>query len=459
MTRPVAALVAVLLGTGAGLTVQGREHAVTVRQAVVDDVPDLTCPARRAAPRRRTPAPVPLSPDAPPAVSELDGLPGLDEPVPQTLEPSAIGRFALPAPGSATVRRIALWGDSHLAAGSVSAELRRLLEQQGYAVGSRHLPASFGRSGVRLPVRRACVGPSWTYEAAYRETGEGAYGPGLMNLRSTAPQSGAYLWLDLRDAERHRVVRRAVILYRRPVVDVTVSVSINNGPRQARLLPAVRDAEGERLGRLEISAEDPLATVKLSIVAGAVTIHGVVLDPVRTPAVVLDTFGLPSATVRGWGQVDTNYLTQSLGDEPYEAVVLAYGTNEGNVRVLDVAAYTRVLETALSKMRAVMPQASCVLVGPTDRGVRVRRRQRGRVDLLRFSAVHRQITEIQSEVGARFGCASWSWQATMGGAGGAYRWLYADPPLMASDLTHLTPAGYRRTAGALARSLGWWSRP
>ena len=46
-----------------------------------------------------------------------------------------------------------------------------------------------------------------------------------------------------------------------------------------------------------------------------------------------------------------------------------------------------------------------------------------------------------------------------GGAGGAYRWLYADPPLMASDLTHLTPAGYRRTAGALARSLGWWSRP
>jgi hypothetical protein len=43
----------------------------------------------------------------------------------------------------------------------------------------------------------------------------------------------------------------------------------------------------------------------------------------------------------------------------------------------------------------------------------------------------------------------------MGGPGGSYGWAYAIPQLAGNDLTHLTPAGYRRSGLALARSLGW----
>jgi lysophospholipase L1-like esterase len=77
------------------------------------------------------------------------------------------------------------------------------------------------------------------------------------------------------------------------------------------------------------------------------------------------------------------------------------------------------------------------------------------VDLLRYSRIHQEITRIQRDVGKDFGCTVWDWQRYMGGAGSMYRWARDTPALAAPDLIHLTPAGYRRTAGALAQFIGW----
>jgi hypothetical protein len=43
----------------------------------------------------------------------------------------------------------------------------------------------------------------------------------------------------------------------------------------------------------------------------------------------------------------------------------------------------------------------------------------------------------------------------MGGAGGAYRWARRSPPLMARDLLHFTPVGYRQLAKQFAADMGW----
>jgi lysophospholipase L1-like esterase len=48
-------------------------------------------------------------------------------------------------------------------------------------------------------------------------------------------------------------------------------------------------------------------------------------------------------------------------------------------------------------------------------------------------------------------------QSAMGGAGAAYQWMLANPPLMARDLTHFTLPGYQRLAQELADALGWKS--
>ncbi|MBW8880500.1 MAG: hypothetical protein JF615_03470, partial [Asticcacaulis sp.] len=138
----------------------------------------------------------------------------------------------------------------------------------------------------------------------------------------------------------------------------------------------------------------------------------------------------------------------------YDAVILEYGTNEGNETPFNADTYAATLTQALTHVRAVFPQASCLLVGPPDRGL-FRLHAGEQPDLLSYARIHQQIAIVQAQVGARFACAAWNWQDVMGGPGGSYGWALHAPPLMGPDGTHLTAEGYRQTGKALAHSLGW----
>jgi lysophospholipase L1-like esterase len=45
-------------------------------------------------------------------------------------------------------------------------------------------------------------------------------------------------------------------------------------------------------------------------------------------------------------------------------------------------------------------------------------------------------------------------QEARGGAGSAYSWARKNPPLMAPDLIHFTPAGYRELADRFMADFG-----
>jgi hypothetical protein len=258
----------------------------------------------------------------------------------------------------------------------------------------------------------------------------------------------SYLWLDLRGADRQPIVRRLQLVYRAPE-GATLEITVNDGPGQQALLH-----EGAESQTLVIETDATIATLKLHVSRGRVVLHGFILDDADPPSVIFDVFGTPSATARGWANLDPAYLAHALHGEDYDAVVLEYGDNEGSDPRFDRDRYTAGLIAALDTMRRVFPRASCLLIGPPDRGV-LRRRPGERIDLLSYSRSMHDIEAVQALVGPRFGCARWNWQALMGGAGGSYGWARNGPPWMGRDLTHLTAAGYRLTGEALARSLGF----
>jgi hypothetical protein len=322
-----------------------------------------------------------------------------------------------------------------------------------------------GRSGVRLPIGKYCQSSTWRLDPAYVASSQTMrVGPSLVDLRST--RSGAYLWLDFRrDAQPSRVVAVRV-MYAPTASASTLGVRLDDGLEQRVTLARAPAGSGTvSTAEIAITATGgaPLSTLKLRVIEGMAVLQGFMLAH-RDPApITLDVFGLPSATVRGWAQADPAYLEDALRGQTYDAVMLQYGTNEGNASNFTRESYAAGLTRALEGMRAVFPDAACLLIGPTDRGVRVRRPAAGRrtakplppPDLLKFARVHREITEVQAEVGRHYGCASWDWQAFMGGPAGIYSWVLSTPPRAARDLTHLTPAGYRESAAALARALGW----
>ena len=207
---------------------------------------------------------------------------------------------------------------------------------------------------------------------------------------------------------------------------------------------------------LTVGADAMISTIKMRVTRGQVVLQGFLLDYDKPPMVTFDVFGIPSSTARGWANADPAAIASALHGETYDAIGLEYGTNEGNDVKFDRDKYALGLTRALINLRQVFPHASCVLVGPPDRGILLERHGRPQEpDLLKYARIHQQIAEVQARVGAQYNCVAWNWQDFMGGPGGNYGWAYHDPALMGRDLTHMTMDGYKRTGQALATSLGW----
>ncbi|MDR2853222.1 MAG: hypothetical protein LBV61_09260 [Burkholderiaceae bacterium] len=348
-------------------------------------------------------------------------------------------------------RRIAVWGDSHIAAGPFIPTLLRTLRANGLTVGTRYLPPTMGRANVRLAQLHAyCIGPGWDTELSYASTTPTISGPALANrVAQAGPDS--YLWLDLRDASDRPTLREVRIVYHASAGSA-LELSVNGSATSDVALNTNGDGTTPSQ-TLTLRSDAPISTLKLQVTQGRFTLYGFILDDTNPPALSFDVFGIPSATVRGWANADPAYIQQALHGVSYDGVILEYGTNEGNTLSFDHDKYVALLTQALTNMRQIFPSASCVLVGPPDRGVLEEHGSRG--DLLGFSRTHQQIAATQREIGKRFGCVAWNWQDLMGGPGGSYGWFYAAPSLMGHDLTHLSPAGYKQTGQALAHSLGW----
>lgn len=414
------------------------------------DVGDLVCPNAPTAPPRPStngPGGHAMAPSTQmPSDAELGPLVRTVIRKQPLLDARTIAGFA---PGSAAhPRRIAFWGDSHIAGGPFAPTLIQALRDKGLSVEARFLPPTMGRANVVLPGLRAyCIGSSWTTTLAYTSPTPLDIGPALANrIVDAGPDS--YLWLDVRDASRRTDVQQVRLVYSAPA-GASIDYVIDDRVRRTLSLPATAASR-----TVALRADAPISTLKLRVSRGKLVLQGFILDRTQTPDVAFDFFGIPSATAKGWANADPEALAQALHGVGYDGVVLEYGTNEGADPDFDADKYATMLARALGNLRQVLPNASCLLVGPPDRGV-LRKGNGNTPPLLAYGRIHQRIERIQRDVGSRFGCAAWNWQDLMGGPGGSYGWAHANPSLMGHDLIHLSPDGYRLTGRSLAHSLGW----
>ncbi len=442
-------LAAAALHTGASAQQPGP--AVTQLQVQAKgEVAELSCEARVQAPR----ASAPPNPD-PMEIPAADLLQAEDAPEPPAAPPPPGRQVAIK-----DAQRIAIWGDSHLAAGFFSDELFKLLDFAPDALPNRRIPANMGRAGVRLPLRKSCVSAQWKIEPVYISANGAAPGPGMVNMFSDQP--GSTLAWDLRHGPDASGYGRVRILYQQTDRPLAVAVSVDGQAEQQVLL-----AEKPGPAALELMAEKPMAQVRLRLLDGALRFHGLYLLAAQPAPYVFDVFGYPGATVASWRNARQDYLASWFGPQDYQLVMLEFGTNEGNVKPFDAAAYRRMLVESVQNMRERFPGAACMLIAPGDRGVLVprsanrkgkargKRKAAPKIDLRQYSRIHAEIGRIQAEVAAHAGCGAWSMMDAMGGPGSAYRWAQQSPALMAKDLIHFTAAGYQRLARKFAQDMGW----
>ena len=164
------------------------------------------------------------------------------------------------------------------------------------------------------------------------------------------------------------------------------------------------------------------------------------------PGVVVDTLGINGSRARYQLLWDDEVYQEHLRRRKPDLVVLAYGTNEsGDESPLDE--YERNLRTVVVRMRETVPDASCLLIGPSDRPMQVE--ERVFEDRTRTA----RLIEIQHRVALEHGCGFFDLVAFQGGALSMLQWAANDPAYASQDHVHYTRVGYQRLGEVLLSAL------
>ena len=332
-----------------------------------------------------------------------------------------------------------LWlGDSHTAADFLTGSLRNRLQARFGAGGP-----GFVRVGLKAyrhsQVHFACDGP-WRTEPVppSRRTsfddgvfglgGLRAYSDGAPAQASFAVTSGAargrlnwQLWYSLPAGASFRVT----------VAGVSQVVT------RATATPELEGAGFSSLA-LESGLTDKF---ELLTAGGQPHFYGLIAEG-SEPGVVLDTIGIDGAriaTALAWSEASFEGAVRTR--EP-SLFALAFGTNEA-FDAEKPEKYRPQYQALLARVRAVAPNADCLIIGPPDANA-VAGGSEPRVSAL---------DTLQHSIAADLGCGYVSQFEIMGGAGGYSHWTNQSPALAQGDRLHLTPKGYDTVAGVIADKL------
>lgn len=409
------------------------------------------------------------------AVAAADGVHGEEPPLtrPTPVEdPSgdALAHFhtALRAAGRGERKaRIAFYGASHVAADLFTDVIRRRLQ------------ARFGDGGpgALMPAKPW----RWHRHAAVEYLRERALD--ARRVKARAPREDAYGLMGVAfDSGKLRAISRIrtrahpdpggggvdsfELYYRRQPGGGRVRVMIDGvGVRTLRTA-----AERAEPGYARFEVPEGVHEFELRTQAdGPVRIYSVIAE--RGPAgVVLDTLGIPGARARYHLQWQDPPYRAHLARRNPDLVVLAYGTNESGDDDVPIESYEARVRRVVKRIRQTVPEASCLLVGPSDRPVREtppeppaatkkkKKKRRKRADEPTDQAPPptyaprprtAEIVAAQRRVSAELGCGFFDVVDFMGGELSMLRWVAADPPLGAPDHVHYTRRGYEALGAQL----------
>lgn len=176
-----------------------------------------------------------------------------------------------------------------------------------------------------------------------------------------------------------------------------------------------------------------------------VWLFGVAVERDR-PGVIVDTLGINGSRARYQLLWDEDIHREHLRRRRPDLVVLAYGTNESGDES-PIEDYERDLRSVLERTRDAVPDASCLLVGPSDRPMQVE--ERVFEDRTRTA----RIIEVQHRVALEHGCGFFDLVAFQGGSLSMVQWAANDPAYASQDHIHYTRRGYQRLGEVLLSAL------
>jgi lysophospholipase L1-like esterase len=353
-------------------------------------------------------------------------------------------------------------GDSHTAADYFTAELRQKLQARYGNGGVGYLDAGKPHIGVRSGAMKITASPGWSYHAIQRSDNIAEFW--LSGFNAVATASGEVLTFASDAPVPFDSIEIEAL--RQPgggSIDISLDGAVKssadlNGtavePVVLRLRPD--GAPSDRVRQIEIRSRG----------AGIVSIASIGVYQ-KQAGVSYNNIGYPGATVDLVNKFDEKLMADGLRRLDPQIVVLVFGTNEASKPNLDAARYERNYEKAIARIKAALPNAQIVLIGPPDGAERPPHcLGKGPADAACHPAppsdgslwtepadcdwhtiAHLDLVrDIERKIAERHGFIYWNWATINPNQCAAHQLVAASPPLMTPDHVHFTPAGYVKGA-------------
>lgn len=334
--------------------------------------------------------------------------------------------------------RILHYGDSHVAADTLTGALRQHFQRDFGNAGSGFLYAArpwdwYIRAGV---AQTASAG--WRVDGLKLAALSLDNQLGMAGLSFTAMRAGERLQINA-PGERFEFA-----LLQQPgagAIEVWLDGQLYHPalslavPEAATLFVSV---EAERAGTHALELR--------TVTAGPVRVFGLIAERVQS-GVIYDAFGINGARATRPLSWDWQLLDEQLVARTPALIVIAYGSNEAGDAELNLAAYRQSFAELLQRFGHAAPEAALLVIAPPDRAQWTNGRWQSLSQLP-------GVIEAQRQAAHASGAAFWDLHRAMGGAGSINRWVTAQRPALAqADRVHLTVAGYRLVADALYKEL------
>jgi len=326
------------------------------------------------------------------------------------------------------IARITYFGDSIVASDFVTATLRRKLQRRFGDAGHGFMLMANAWPGYHHNDVTRFAAPGWQVSRVVGPFAEdGLYGLGGVSFR--AQGSGVFSrFATAKEGSFGRSVSRFVVDYLEQPGGGRMEIKIDGATRE--VVETAADAPRTALKTYEVP--DGPHEIEVRALGPNVRAFGVWMER-DEPGVVLDAIGIQGCRIRFLDKSDDAHFAEQLRLRDPSLTVFQFGMNEsedGELYPLDQ--YELTMKAVLEQVRAALPKASCLLVGPMDRADR-------RGDSYRSRPVIPKLAAIQRKVAGEVGCGYWDTFGAMGGTGSMGIWMQRG--LGGADMAHPSSAG------------------
>lgn len=327
--------------------------------------------------------------------------------------------------------RVCHYGDSPITNDGITSTVRRLLQQRFGDAGHGFVLIDkpwgwYGHVGVTCEASRG-----WQSDPMFISKGEHYYGLGGVSFTANvADVTASFGTASDGDVGRSVAAFDVYYLTRPGGGDFDVEV---DGQLNSRVATA-GDAIVSGFHRVSVSEGAHRLTIRTAG-NGPVQLFGVALESSRG-GVEYDSLGVNGAFIGLLAHyLDADHWAEQLRHRRPDLVIIGYGANESQFERLPMDQYEQDTREVIRRIRAAVPAASILLVGPMDRGMR------GAGGRLVTRPMILKLVAYQRRLAAETSCAFFDTFSAMGGEGTVARWFDARPRLMGGDFTHPTWQG------------------